>query len=429
MAVQTVNYQCPACTGPLQFSPETGKPVCEYCGSVYELAEIEALYEKDNQNWDTSELQESWGTDAEGMKVYSCPSCMAELICEEATAATCCPYCGNPTMIPGQFEGALKPDYVLPFKQDKEAAIAALKKHYQGRFFLPKDFCTQNHIEEVQGVYVPFWLFDGKAEGSASYEATRSKSYVQGEYRITETKHYQISRAGSLEFEKVPVDASSRMPDGHMDSIEPYDYSDLKPFTTAYLPGFMADKFDVDATDSQKRADERCERSLLEELRKTVDGYDSVSDRSNQIRLHRGKVHYSLLPVWMLSTKWKDQNFLFAMNGQSGKLVGDLPIDSKKYWTTFFSIGFGAMLLIAALMLLFGAPVGPIGLLLISGIAGFLLSLLIVSMLESGMKNVHTGSEAGTYIAGQLKLTWKRDNYTHTTTRKTKIESDSKKKG
>ena len=338
MASQITNHQCPACTGPLQFSPETGKPVCEYCGSTYELAEIEALYEKDPKQWDASEVQSDWGTDADGMIVYSCPSCMAELICEETVAASCCPYCGNPTMVPGQFTGARKPEYVLPFRQDKEAAVAALKQHYQNRFFLPKSFCTENHIEEVQGVYVPFWLFDGKAEGNADFEGTQSETYIQGDYKVTKTHHYRVSRAGSLEFEKVPVDASTRMPDGHMDSIEPYDYSDLKPFTTAYLPGFMADKFDVDADNSQKRADERCEATLTDELRKTVTGYDTVSHKGSQIRLLRGKAHYALLPVWMLSTKWKDQNFLFAMNGQTGKMVGDLPMDKGAFCRWLFGI-------------------------------------------------------------------------------------------
>ena len=130
MPTQVTNYQCPACTGPLNFSPETGKVACDFCGSAYELAQIEALYkEKDEAaaedsavqtegQWDSSGISDDWGEDAEGMKTYSCPSCMAELICDETTAATACPYCGNPTIVPGQFTGSLKPDYVIPFKQD-----------------------------------------------------------------------------------------------------------------------------------------------------------------------------------------------------------------------------------------------------------------------------------------------------------------------
>ena len=364
MAEQITNYQCPACTGPLQFSPDTGKLSCEYCGSVYELAEIEALYKEKEEaaaepepqteetDWDLSDLSDDWGEDADGMKVYSCPSCTAELICDASTAATSCPYCGNPTVVPGQFRGALKPDYVLPFKLDKDAAVAALKKHYRKRFFLPKTFTSQNQIEKIQGVYVPFWLFDGEAEGSVDYKATRSRRFRSGQYEITETSHFMVSRAGALSFEKIPVDASSKMPDAHMDSIEPFDYGELKPFSTAYLPGFLADKYDVTTEDSQGRADTRCESSLEEELRKTVIGYETVMPVRKNICLRRGKVHYALLPVWMLRTKWNDRNFLFAMNGQTGKMVGDLPVDKKKYWTTFFGIGGGLSLISSLLILL-----------------------------------------------------------------------------
>lgn len=355
MAVQVTNYQCPACTGPLRFSPDKGKLDCEYCGSIYELDYIEELYREEDQQaaaekekadnvvdetpWDTSELGSDWGDAAGGMKTYTCPACTAELICDEATAASSCPYCGNPTVVPGQFTGALKPDYIIPFKLDKEAAVEALQRHYHRRFFLPKTFSQQNQIEKVQGVYVPFWLFDGEAEGFGRYKATNTRVYTRGNYRITETSHYTVGRAGCMSFEKVPVDASTKMPDGHMDSIEPYDYTDLQPFSTAYLPGFLADKFDVEVDGCRERADLRCRRTLEMALRDSVAGYDSVTTTGGDVTLHRGKVRYALLPVWLLSTKWNGQNFLFAMNGQTGKLVGDLPVNRKKYWLTFLGIG------------------------------------------------------------------------------------------
>ena len=354
MANQVTNYKCPACTGPLRFDSATGKLQCDFCGSSYEVAEIEKLYaEKDAQaagafrqaeeqaaadgEW-ASASGSDWGADAEKLRVYSCPSCGAELICDETTAATSCPYCGNPTVVPGQFSGVLKPDYVIPFKVGKKEAIEKLKMHYKGRPYLPKSFKDDNHIEEIQGVYVPFWMFDGKASGEASYKATTSKVYEKGDEEITETRHYEVSRAGSIGFEKIPVDASSKMPDDHMDSIEPYDYSGLKEFSTAYLPGFLADKYDVSVKDSQKRADTRCASTLEDALRGTVTGYDSCTLEHKQIDLKRGKVHYALLPVWMLHTKWNGQDFLFAMNGQTGKMVGDLPTSKGKFWGLFAAI-------------------------------------------------------------------------------------------
>ena len=360
MPTQITNYQCPACTGPLHFAGASGKLECEYCGASYEVAEIEAMYaEKEKKAaeaqqaaeeqrsqqgaagdgaWDTSGLQEDWGTETDTMRSYSCPSCGAELICDETTAATSCPYCGNPTVVPGQFSGQLKPDYIIPFKLSKEDAVKALKAHYKGKFFLPKSFMAENHVQEIQGLYVPFWMFDGEAQGQTRYAATRSTTYRSGDYEVTETEHYDIYRSGAIAFEKVPVDASGKMPDDHMDSIEPFDYGELKPFSTAYLPGFLADKFDVTVEQCRQRADQRCEGTLSSALRNTVTGYHTCTLIHDSVNLKRGKVHYALMPVWMLNTKWKGKDFLFAMNGQTGKLVGDLPVSWGRFWSLFAAI-------------------------------------------------------------------------------------------
>lgn len=369
MPTQVTNYQCPACTGPLHYSAKSGKLACDYCGSSFDVAEIEALYARKEAEaaaakqaadakaeaaqaakaeaaeaaaasggWDTSDLSRDWGAEADGLRVYSCPSCGAELICDQSTAATACPYCGNPAIVPGQFSGALRPDYILPFRLSKDDAVQALRAHYKGKPFLPRSFTSANHIEQIQGVYVPFWLFDGGAEGAASYRASNTNVFETGDYEITETRHYHVVRAGSLAFEKIPVDASSKMPDDHMDSIEPFDYAQLRPFSTAYLPGYLADKYDVTIDDSRDRADTRCRETLAQALRDTVTGYGACVTEREDIALRRGTVHYALLPVWMLSTKWRGQDFLFAMNGQTGKLVGDLPTDRGRFWGMFAAI-------------------------------------------------------------------------------------------
>ena len=255
-------------------------------------------------------------------------------------------------MVPGQFSGALKPDFVIPFKLSKEDAVAALKNHYKGKPLLPKAFTNGNHIEEVKGVYVPFWMFDGQAEGTVDYEGHITHVYESGDYEITEVEHYDVRRGGSIAFEKVPVDASSKMPDDHMDSIEPYNYKDIRAFSTAYLPGFLADKYDVTVEQSQERADGRCAASLEGALRRTTTQYDTCITKGKDIRLRRGKVHYALLPVWMLHTKWNDKDFLFAMNGQTGKLVGDLPTDMGKFWAIFAAIAVPVSAIAAAILML-----------------------------------------------------------------------------
>lgn len=370
MPTQVKNYQCPACTGPLHFDAATGKLACDYCGSSYEIAEIEAMYAQQEQKteqaeqatqtgqkeeaktdaWDTFGMAGEWHADS--MRAYTCPSCGAELICDANTAATSCPYCGNPTVVPGRLEGMLKPDYIIPFKVDKKAAVEALKKHYKGKRLLPTAFTSENHIEEIKGIYVPFWLFDGTADADVRFHATRSFMHSDGEYEITTTQHFEVHRAGTIPFQRIPVDASSKMPDAHMDSIEPFEYADLEPFSMGYLPGYLADKYDVSIEECAERVEDRVQRSAVEAMQATVHGYEMCVPERADVQLHRGKVSYALLPVWMLSTQWNGKNFLFAMNGQTGKLVGDLPVSWGRFWAWFAGIALPLAAVLALVLFL-----------------------------------------------------------------------------
>ena len=352
MPSQVTNYQCPACTGPLHYDGASGKLVCDYCGSEYTVKEMQALYKdkldqaaqaavqqaaKEEQ---AEQAESEWEQEqiAAGMKAYNCPSCGAELICDATTAATSCPYCGNPTVLPGQFHGMLKPDYILPFKLDKEAAKRALREYYRGKRLLPKAFSDENHIEEIKGVYVPFWLFDGQGDADLRFNATKARSYRQGNYQVTITDHYDVRRAGTVDFSRVPVDSSRKMPDAHMDAIEPFDYAELKPFSTAYMPGFLAERYDVDVEECEQRARTRVTNTTEQIIAGTVRGYSSCSPVGKQVLLRRGAVKYVMLPVWLLSTRWNGKSFLFAMNGQTGKLIGDLPVSMGRYWGWFAAI-------------------------------------------------------------------------------------------
>lgn len=355
MANETTNYQCPACTGPLRFDSGTGKLVCDYCGSTYEVKEVEALYADKQQAADaaaeTSAQGPVWGEEeAAGLTSRTCSSCGAELVCEETTAATTCPYCGNPTVLGGQLSGKLKPEYILPFKLDRKAAIENLHKFYKRKAFLPKAFREQNHIEEIQGVYVPFWLYDATADARGAYEGEVTESHREGDYIVTSTQHYNVARAGEAEFIKVPVDGSSKMPDAHMDAIEPFDYRELKPFSTAYLPGFLADRYDEDEEKCSARAIRRMENTTRAALRQTIQGYSEVHTKAENINIEDRRAHYALLPVWMLHTRWKEKDFLFAMNGQTGKFIGDLPVDPKRVAAWFAGISLPLMVLLAVLI-------------------------------------------------------------------------------
>lgn len=370
MATQVTNYQCPACTGPLHFVGESGLLECDYCQSRYAIEEIDKEYaaknkqaeenfEKAQQNaereqtwWDMSGLSDQWGADGEKIKAYSCPSCAAEIICDNTTAATSCPYCGNPTVVPGQFGGDLKPDYVIPFKLSHEDAKKALKSYYKGKKFLPKEFTAKNKISEIKGVYVPFWLFDCVADADITFDGTTAITTKQGDYNVTTTSHYDIYRSGRVPFNNIPVDASKNMPDAHMDAIEPFDFRQMKPFSMSYLPGFYAERYVQSAQESIERAETRAENTTIETLRGDIAGFAGCTVKDKNIYLERGKVKYALLPVYMLTTKYNGQDYLFAMNGQSGKFIGNLPVDKKKYWTYFLGIAASVTAVVGTAMML-----------------------------------------------------------------------------
>ena len=334
-------YICPCCNGAIAFDSTIQKMKCPYCDTEFEVETLEnydsELKEEpaDDMGWDIG-AGEEWQDD--GFCSYVCNSCGGEIVCEENTAAASCPFCGNHVVMTGKLSGALKPDYVIPFKLDKNAAKEALKGYYNGKRLLPKVFKDQNHIEEIKGVYVPFWLFDANADANMRYKATKVRTWSDSRYNYTETSYFAVSRGGNLEFGKVPVDGSTKMPDDLMESLEPFDFSQAVDFQTAYLAGYLADKYDVDAAQSAERANERIRKSTEAAFYETVKGYTTISKESGSIRLQNSKVSYALFPVWLLTTTWNGESWLFAMNGQTGKMVGNLPLDKAAYVRWLFGL-------------------------------------------------------------------------------------------
>ncbi len=357
-----LEYKCPSCGGAIEFDPSLQKLKCPYCDTEFEAETLKSYDEALNKDGDDM----SWGEDAgaqwqdgeeSGLKVYVCKSCGGEIVGDETTAAASCPFCDNPVVFTGNLSGTLKPDLVIPFKLDKEAAKAGLKRHLLGKKLLPKVFKDENHIDEIKGVYVPFWLFDADANADISYRGTKIRMWSDSNYNYTETSFYSIRRAGTICFDKVPVDGSSKMADDLMESIEPYNYADAVDFQTAYLAGYLADKYDIDAQHSVERANARIKKCTEDSFAATVNGrYNTIVPESSSVRLNNSKAKYALLPVWMLNTTWNGNKYTFAMNGQTGKFVGNLPMDKSAFGKYFFGVAgtvFAAVLGILCLINLF----------------------------------------------------------------------------
>ena len=348
-------YKCPSCGGAIEFDSHSQKMKCPYCDTEFDLETLkkydeqlskEAEQKDDISDWQTDPGKQWQEGETDGMNVYTCKSCGGEIVSDENTGATSCPYCGNPVILTERFRGALRPDMVIPFKLDKKAAKEAYYKHIKGRPLLPKVFRRENHIDKIKGIYVPFWLFDADVAADARYKATKVRVWSDSDYDYTETSYYSVDRSGNMSFVSVPVDGSSRMPDDLMESIEPYKVADAVEFQTAYFSGYLADKYDVDAQQSTDRARERMKESAQDVLRDTVKGYASVIPENTNVRISGGDAKYALYPVWILNTTWRGKKYIFAMNGQTGRMTGDLPVDNGAY--TRWLLGLTAVFSIAA---------------------------------------------------------------------------------
>ena len=342
-----LEYKCPSCGGAIAFDSKIQKMKCPYCDLEMEMDSFQSMDEHleelhpTNSSTSTENSAEEWQEDDDQMNVFVCKSCGGELIADENTAATACPYCDNPVVLKERLMGDLKPELVIPFKLDKKAAKEALNRHVQGKRLLPKVFKDQNHIDEIKGIYVPFWLFDITADANLKYNAESIRVWSDSQYNYREISYYSVVREGQLNFTHLPVDGSKKISNTLMESIEPFDFSEAVDFQTAYLAGYLADRYDVSAEESIDSVEDRAKTSTARVFEDTVKGYDTLRIEDSSIQLYRNsEAMYVLYPVWFLNTTWNKKRYTFAMNGQTGKFVGDLPLDKGAYWKYFilFSI-------------------------------------------------------------------------------------------
>lgn len=341
MAANTI-YKCPTCGAEIFWNAKEGCFKCEYCDSKFSMEEmdqtgqgqidetkIERHEEVDREEY----AQTTDGTISNDFVKYTCTHCGAEIITDRATAATICVYCGNAVIMSEQIIDDFKPDYVIPFKISKDSVMDSFKK-FSKKPLTPKDFDCERIVDKMQGVYIPFWLYSGSCHGKIQTEAYTEKKWRSGNTEYTEKEYYSVMRDGNVTFKNVPVDASSKTDNDAMDSIEPFDYSELKPFNAGYLSGFIAERFDEDKKTCLERATLRFENSTLEELmgscRSQRDYYFVEKPSMYQKQAEISEVKYALMPTWLLYTTYNGQQYLFAMNGQTGKFIGNLPISKGK---------------------------------------------------------------------------------------------------
>ena len=426
--MSTFAYNCPCCGAPLAYDAANKNLKCASCGNSYELEALEAMNPAESAGGVQFDLpQETFSaSEAAQMQAYICKGCGAELLTDDTTTATECPYCGSPTILPDRIDGSVKPEMVIPFTVTKEQAQKQFEEYFHGKILLPNIFKnSRNRITEMRKLYVPYWLFDCDAQGNIVYDAEKKSTSRQGDYEIENIEHYIVRRAGSMSFENIPVDGSEKLDNKITESLEPYDLSAAVPFQPAVLAGAMADHADVDAAACEGRAVERVENSMASELRDTVKGYSSVRERSKNIFAEGGKVTPVLMPVWLITTEKDGKIYTFAINGQTGKLTCDVPADNKKSWLWGGGV-FAGVMGIGTLILHLMDKLGS-GTLLGAAIIALVAAFGVYGALLGQLKQAVKQNSAANYVKnGSFNLTIRYDKYLYTTTNRRKIESSNK---
>lgn len=327
-----VEQKCVNCGGRMHFEPSTGCLTCEFCGTEINISESGKQVEVSSkvEGFDFKQMSEKFAVpDAENLPVYICNSCGAELIAPAEEFSLNCPYCGNAVILSDKISGKLRPDGVIPFSIKPDVLPAAMKEYYKDKKLLPFNFFSKSTMGKVTGVYVPFWLFSGSASGRLTFtgEITKPAGRV-GDYLVTNTDVYLVTRDVKVDFKDVPVDASGKIEDALMDSLEPFNMDGLKPFDISYLAGYTADRFDVAADDIAKRAEKRMCNTAAAAAANAISGYSNLKRTGSTIKADLD-AKYVLFPVYLFSINHEGIDYKFAVNGQTGKVVGHVPTDKK----------------------------------------------------------------------------------------------------
>lgn len=346
---KALDHKCPGCGAPIHFNPTVGKWKCEYCNSEFSLEDMQ----KYNNASSLENNAEDDIVDETNYVSYKCKNCGAEIIADDQTAATFCVYCGNTAILKNKLSGEFKPDYIIPFKTEKEQAVKAFENISKGRLFVPKDFNSKANIEKIKGVYIPFWLYDFKVAGDLNLSATKTHTTTTADMRYIKTDYYKLYRNVLMNYTKIPVDGSTRFNNDIMNSIEPFNYKELVQYNHAYLSGFLAEKYDIDGDSLINEAQDRALESSRNKVVNDVTNFSSKSIDEDNLKAEITNRKYALLPVWMVNVKYKDNFYLFAMNGQTGEFIGDIPLDKNKvarYSILSFIIAFIVVILVSIVL-------------------------------------------------------------------------------
>ena len=384
----TVIYKCKNCGGPVKYSATLGKFNCEYCNTVYSEDEVKALTL-------LSEREDVVVDAVNGDYVeYHCPSCGANIVTDETTVATNCYYCNNPIVMSGKLESSQMPTKVIPFRVDKKKALESFESWIKTKKFVPKSFFNdKQEIEEINGVYFPYWLYNTNVSVDIDREGSRTYTRTEGDYRVTYRKDFRIVRKGDIDVKNLPKLALAKSNKVLVESVYPFDFNNAINFDSSYLSGFVAEKKDIEKEALMNSIEDDVYKYSTKVVRDSMTG-ESVNVVNNDFTIGQGSFEYAMLPVWAISYNDRDSNkhFFFSVNGQTGKVVGKLPIDNAKLYLSGLMAILPLFLIINAILYFTGnLQTGTFLIALVGSIIAYLLYVHKVhsdyNMTSSGVVN------------------------------------------
>jgi len=322
----TITYKCPNCDADLTFRPDTGDFGCAYCDSAFTGAELERIMGEQK----IIDEQQAYDAGPGEAAIYSCPNCGAEVATDETTAATFCFFCHNPVIMKGRLTGEQAPDRVIPFAFSREEAKEKLIEWCRGRRYIDDGFFSDMQLEKLSGVYFPFYVVNSRVEASLSAQSQSLKVWVLGDIEYTETSVYAHSRAGEVTVSGLTLKAIDREDAELLNGVYPYDLSAQKEFSMGYLSGFLAEVRNQGREQLQPQATQTARTAAAELLEDTISGYGAVTGQNLLVDGMEEDWKYALLPAYMMTYRYKDELYYFAMNGQTGKVAGRVPVSRPK---------------------------------------------------------------------------------------------------
>lgn len=380
-------YVCPNCGGNLRFSPTAQQLECTHCTSLFDPYSV--TKEKDAEENNEYEVT-----------VFTCPQCAGEIYSTDNTAAGFCSFCGASTILDSRISKEKRPAFIIPFKKTKEDCKREYTKRIRKAVFAPNELRDPKHIEGFRGIYMPYWVYYITQKGRITLKGTTE--HRSGDYIITE--HYDL--AGDLDayYKGLSYDASSSFADNISERIAPFDVKNMQSFTPSILSGFYADTADVGKQIYEEDAKQIAARQTKQYLQghSKIKKY-SLSDSNNSPSVYNTRTEQAdmaMFPVWFMSYRNKDRVAYATVNGQTGKVVADLPVDIRKYL-------FGSLILAIPIYILLNLFLTMKPAVLLNLVAIISLIAIILYMVE--MKQI-ARKEANLDDKGKMSKGWTKES-------------------